>query len=102
MCFDPVAAVFFIMMGQRVYTFPTNFLEDSLSVSISSEIVWIEKLDCFHEGIYFLTMVSMETEKGNFSVIATVDTRKKNFFKNLNLIDSNHHCKNSVNWITVG
>ena len=27
----------------------TNFLEDSLSVSISSERVWIDKLDYFHE-----------------------------------------------------
>ena len=33
-------------------------------------------------------MVAMETKKDNFSVIiATVATRKKNFFKNLNLID---------------
>ena len=39
-CFDPVAAVSFIMMGQRIYTFIRNFLEDSLSSSsISSEIV---------------------------------------------------------------
>ena len=32
MCFDLVAVVSFIMMGQRMYTFKTNFLEDSLSV----------------------------------------------------------------------
>ena len=31
-CFDPVAVVFFIMMGQRIYTFMNNFLEDYLSV----------------------------------------------------------------------
>ena len=27
---------------------------------------------------------------------------KKNFFKNLNFIDSSHHSKNWVDWITVG
>ena len=27
---------------------------------------------------------------------------KKNFFRNLNFIDSNHHSKNWVDWITVG
>ena len=53
MCFDPVSAVFFIMVGQIIYAFLTNFLEDYLSVSISSEIVWIEKLEYFHEEIYF-------------------------------------------------
>ena len=30
--FEPVAVVFFIMMGQRIYTFMTNSLENSLSV----------------------------------------------------------------------
>ena len=50
-----------------------------------------------------LTMVAMETKICNFSVvIAMVATRKKNFFKNLNLIDSNHHCKNWVGWVAVG
>ena len=37
------------MMEQRIYIFMTNFREDSLSVSISSERVWIDKLDYFHE-----------------------------------------------------
>ena len=32
MCFNPVAAVFFIMMRQKTYTLKANFLEDSLSV----------------------------------------------------------------------
>ena len=32
MCFDPAAMVFFIMMEQRINTFVTNFLEDSLFV----------------------------------------------------------------------
>ena len=32
LCFDPVAVASFIMMGQRMYTFKINFLEDSLSV----------------------------------------------------------------------
>ena len=46
-----------------------------------------------------LTMVAMETEKSSFSVIiATCE----NFFKNLNLIDSNHHYKYLVDWLTVG
>ena len=31
MCFDPVAVVFVITMEQRICTFMTNFLEDSLS-----------------------------------------------------------------------
>ena len=53
MCFDPAAAVSFIMMGLRIYIFMKYFLDDSLSVSISSKIVWIGKLDYFHEGIYF-------------------------------------------------
>ena len=52
-CFDPDAAVFLIMMGQWIYTFMTNFFEDSLSIPISSEVFWIEKLDYFHEGICF-------------------------------------------------
>ena len=39
-----------------------------------------------------LTMVVMETGKGNFSVIiAMVATRKKNFTNNLNIIDLNYH-----------
>ena len=50
-CFRPFKdVVFFVIMRQRIYT---NFLEDSLPVSVSSEIVWIEKLNYFHEGIYF-------------------------------------------------
>ena len=32
MCFDPLAVVFFIMMGQEINTFVMNFLGDSLSV----------------------------------------------------------------------
>ena len=48
-------------------------------------------------------MAVMETEKVNFSVIIrTVAIRKKVSFKNLNLIDSNHHCQNWVDWITAG
>ena len=53
MCIDPVPAVFFIVMGHRIYTFTMSFIKDSLSVSISSKIVWIDKLDYFHDGIYF-------------------------------------------------
>ena len=42
-------------------------------------------------------------EKGNFSVIIpTVATRKESFVKNLNLIDSNYHCKNWIDWISGG
>ena len=43
-----------------------NFLGDSLTVFISSEIVWIDKLDYFQNGIYFPTMVAMETKKMQF------------------------------------
>ena len=79
----------------------TNFLEQP--VSISSYIVWIEKLDYFDEGIYFSNNGCHGMKKGNFSVIiATVARRKKNFYKNLNLIDSNHHCKRTkVKNITI-
>ena len=37
-CFDPVDVIFFIMMGQRIYTFITNFLEDSLFLSLKEEL----------------------------------------------------------------
>ena len=37
-CFDPVDVIFFIMMGQRIYTFFTNFLEDSLFLSLKKEL----------------------------------------------------------------
>ena len=61
--------------------------------SISSEIVWIDKLHYFHEEIYFPNNGCHGNKKGNFSVIIiTVASRKKNFFKNLNWVD----------WITVG
>ena len=50
MCFDLVAAVLLIMMGQRIYTFMTNFLEDSLSVLLH---FFKDNLHYFHEGIYF-------------------------------------------------
>ena len=49
-----------------------------------------------------LKMVAMEAERKFLSFIATVAARKKNFFKNLNITDSYHHCKNWVDWITVG
>ena len=29
-CLDPAAAVFVVMMGQRIYAFITNFFQDSL------------------------------------------------------------------------
>ena len=48
-----IAAVFFIMMGQRIYTFATSFIDDSLSVSISLEIVSIDKLYYFQDRIRF-------------------------------------------------
>ena len=31
-CFNPVPAVFFAMMGQKIHTYVTNFFEDYLSV----------------------------------------------------------------------
>ena len=67
--------------------------EDYLSARLHfSEEVWIDKLQYFHEEIYFLTMVAMEIGKDNFSlIIATVATRKKSFIKTLFLIDSKNH-----------
>ena len=67
MCFDTVPAAFNNMMGQKIYTFMMNFLKDSLSVSISSEMVWTEKLDCFHEGINFPNNVCHENRKKTIS-----------------------------------
>ena len=65
----------------------TNFLENSLSESISSWIIWIEKLDYFMTEFISLTMVAIEIEKDNVPVIVTtVATRKKTSFKNLNFI----------------
>ena len=100
MCFDLVAAVLFIMMGQRIYTFMTNFLEDSLSVLLH---FFKDNLHYFHEGIYFSNNGCYGNKNMQFlSCHSMVATRKKNFFKNLNLIDSNHHCKNWVDWVAVG
>ena len=46
----------------------------------------------FMKKFISLTMVAMEIGKANFSlIIATVATRKKNFIKNLYLIDSKNH-----------
>ena len=42
MSFDPFAAVFVIMMGQWLYTFMTNFLEDSSFSLISLTMVAME------------------------------------------------------------
>ena len=45
----------------------------------------------------------METEKRQFlGYHSNGCYKEKNFFKNLNLIDSNHHWKSWVDWITVG
>ena len=97
-----IAAVFFIMVGQRIYTFAISFIDDSLSVSISVEIVWIDKLDYFHDRIWFPNIGWHGNKKDSFLVIiATVATRKK-ILQNLNLIGSNHHCKKWVDRITVG
>ena len=43
MSFDPFAAVFVIMMGQWLYIFMTNFLEDSSFSFISLTMVAMEK-----------------------------------------------------------
>ena len=82
--FCPVAAVFITMMGQRIYTFMTNFLEDSSSVSISSE------MDNFYEGICFRNNIFHGNRKRHFLVIIAkvVMRKKKNYFKNLNLTET--------------
>ena len=82
--FCPVAAVFITMMGQRIYTFMTNFLEDSSSVSISSE------MDYFYEGICFRNNIFHGNRKRHFLVIMAkvVMRKKKNYFKNLNLTET--------------
>ena len=82
--FCPAAAVFITMMGQRIYTFMTNFLEDSSSVSISSE------MDYFYEGICFRNNIFHGNRKRHFLVIIAkvVMRKKKNYFKNLNLTET--------------
>ena len=79
MRFDPVAAVFVITMGER-YIFIWQFFFRLLYLfdSIFSEIIWIDKLHNFMDGIYFLTMVAMEIGKDNFLVtIATFVSREE-------------------------
>ena len=60
----------------------TNFLENSLSDSISSWIIWIEKLDYFMAEFISLTMVAIETEKRQFPGYCTNGCyEEKSFFK---------------------
>ena len=60
----------------------TNFLDNSLSDSISSLIIWIEKLDYFITEFISLTMVAIETEKKQFPSYCTNDCyEEKNFFQ---------------------
>ena len=71
--------------------------------AISSEIIWIEKLDYFHEGIYFPNNDCHGNKKRQFfSYHSNGCYYEKNFFKNVNFVGSNHHCKNWVDRITVG
>ena len=94
MCFDPVPAIFFIVMGQRICTFTMSFIKDSLSVFISSKIVWIDKLDYFHDGIYFPNFGHHRKKRQFLSYHSNGCYEKKDFFKN-------HHCRKWVDWITV-
>ena len=81
---NPVAEVFFVMMGQKIYTLTMSFLEDSLSGSIFSEVVWNYKLDYFHDRIYFPNIGCHGNKKDNFPVmIVTVATRKKTILQKL-------------------
>ena len=64
MCFDPVAAVFFIKMGQGIrISLRILYVFDS----ISSEIVWISKLHYFHEGLFYLNNSFHENRKNSIS-----------------------------------
>ena len=48
-------------------------------------------------------MVAVETEKRQFLNYYSIGCYEgKKLPQNLNLIDSNHHCKYLVDWITVG
>ena len=80
---------FFLMCFDPICTFMTNFLEDSLSVSVH---FFRNSCSIFMKKSISLIMVAMHH----------APYEKKNFFKNLNLIDSYHHCKNWVDSITVG
>ena len=81
---NPVAEVFFVMMGQKIYTLTMSFLEDSLSGSIFSEVVWNYKLDYFRDRIYFPNIGCHGNKKDNFPVmIVTVATRKKTILQKL-------------------
>ena len=99
-CSDLVAAVFFIMMGKGNIPLWKMFLRIVyLFQSISSEITCI----IFLKEFISLTIVAMEIEKMQFLGYHSHGCyEEKNFCKNLNFIDSNHRCKDWIDWITVG
>ena len=68
MYFDAVAAVCAITMGQRIYNFMIDFLEDSLSFdSIFSEVLCgLIRCINFMKGFITLTMIAIEIEKRQF------------------------------------
>ena len=72
--------------------------------SIFSEIVWIDKLHPFHKRIYLANKGCHRNRKKAISQLSKQHLlwRKKTVFKTLNLIDSNHHIKNWVDWVMVG
>ena len=117
MCFDLVAVLHYD--GHRIYTFMTNFSEGSLSATQNDLVLkWTlnhlanlfhpiySGITCiiFMKEFISLIMVAMWTEKMQFLGYHSHGCyeEKKNFFKNLNFIDSNHHSENWVDWITVG
>ena len=72
--------------------------------SIFSEIVWIDKLHPFHKRIYLPNKGCHRNRKKAIYQLSKQHLlwRKKTVFKTLNLIDSNHHIKNWVDWVMVG
>ena len=61
-----------------------------------SLIAWTDKVHNFDKKKIYRNFL------GNFSVvIATATKRKKCFFKNMNLVDTNYHGKNWVDWIST-
>ena len=105
MCFNSVAAVFVITRGKWIYTFWTNFLEDFFIcfTTLSQKLFGLISCVIFLKEFISLRMVVIEMRKRQFlSYHNNGCYEKKSFFKNLDFVDLNCHCKNWLDWINAG
>ena len=66
---------------------------------IISRIAWIDKLHyCVKRIFVFLTMIVTKTKKRPFFSYSNSCKEEKFFVKTMDLIDSNYHWKNWVEW----